>query len=50
MTDIGINFFDAHYNQFQIYQHGLKPGTDEDKVVGIETREIMRHLQPLYHT
>ena len=36
MTDIGINLFYAYYNQAKNFQPGLKPGIDEDKVVGIE--------------
>ena len=49
ITDIGINLFDAYYNGAQNYQPGLKPGTDENKAVGIKLEQIMRHLQPLHH-
>ena len=49
MTDIGINLFDAYYNCAQNYLPSLKTGTDEDKVVGIEIVQIIRHLQLLHH-
>ena len=49
MTDIGINLFYAYYNRAKNFQPGLKPGIDEDKVVGIELGKML-HLQLLHHT
>ena len=49
MKDIGINLFDAYYNQEKKYQTGLKPGKGGDKVVGTKLRKIMLHLHLLHH-